>query len=92
MPIKDIALYWPMGPDGAVVTHTLSDTEARLTKDEWDVQARKSVCQGYDDFAELRSTIEKLCSEHKALCVPEVQQKLAAFSGRTRRIAMRLRR
>lgn len=92
VPIKDIPLYWPVGPDGAVITHTLTDEEGRMGKPEWEEFSRSTVCQTYDDFAWLRGTIEKLCSEHKRLCKVEVQERIAAISRRTRATAVKLKR
>lgn len=92
VPIKNIPLYWPVGPDGAVITHTLTDDEGRMAKPEWEEFSRGTVCQTYDDFAWLRGTIEKLCSEHKRLCKAEVKERIAAVSRRTHAAAVKLKR
>lgn len=90
VPIRDITLYWPMGADGAAVTHTLKDDEAVLTKEDWEALSRQSVCMSYDAFAmDVRAVIEKLCSEHKALCKKEIEEKVQGFSMRTRRAALK---
>lgn len=89
IPIKDVTLYWPVGPDGAVVTHTLSDTTAKLTKPEWDAISNTTVAMLYEDFGWIRATIEKLCSEHKGMCKPEVVKE---FGSRTRLAAIRAKR
>lgn len=92
VPIKNVPLYWPAGPDGAVITHTLTDEEGKLSKPEWDEFSRGTVCMTYDDFGWLRGTVEKLCSEHKMLCKSEVEAKLARFNARARRTEARLSR
>lgn len=94
IPIRDITLYWPMGDDGAVVTHTLTDEESRMTKAEWDAKSREVVAMSYEDFAlNVRAVIEKLCSEHKTLCKKdEADKKVADFSRRTRLAATKARR
>ena len=93
IPIRDITLYWPVGVDGAVVTHTLTDSTDTLTKEAWDLQSTQSVCMSYDAFAlDVRAVIEKLCSEHKTLCQKEVAKKVDAFSMRTRFAARKTKR
>lgn len=82
-----------MGADGAVVTHTLKDDQATITKEVWDAQSSQSVCMSYDDFAmNVRAVIEKLCSEHRALCQKEVAKKVDGFSARTRFAARKAKR
>jgi len=92
IPIKDVTLYWPMGPDGAAVTHTLSDGTSQMTKAEWDAFSDKTVAMLYEDFGWFRGTLEKLCSEHKGMCKPEMQAKLTAFVEKTKRDAKRTKR
>jgi hypothetical protein len=82
-----------MGIDGAVVTHTLKDDQATLTKEAWDAMSNKMVCMSYDDFAmNVRAVIEKLCSENRALCRKEVAEKVDGFSMRTRFAARKAKR
>ncbi len=90
--IRNIPLYWPAGVDGAVITHTVSDDEGKLSKPEWDAFSAGTVCLTYDDFGWLRGTVEKLCSDHKGFCQPEVQAKLQSFHSKTSAVESRLRR
>lgn len=93
IPIRDITLYWPSGPDGAMVTHTLTDSTDVMSKEAWDVKSRETVCMTYDDFAlNVRAVIEKLCSEHRALCRKEIAEKVDGFSMRTRFAARKAKR
>jgi hypothetical protein len=76
-----------------MVTHTLNDDMAQLTKEAWDLQSSQSVCMSYEDFAlNVRAVIEKLCGEHKSLCQKETKEKVASFSERTRRAARKAKR
>lgn len=81
-----------MGPDGAAISHSMTDETSRLTKTEWDAISHTMVAMSYDDFGWIRATIEKLCSDHKGVCKDETQKKIAEFSKRTRLAAMRARR
>lgn len=75
-------MYLDVGNDGAIVTHTLTDTSYDINKTEWDAKRYGMVCTSMDDFGYMKSTIEKLCSEHRALCRVEEQAKMLAVFER----------
>lgn len=63
-----------------------------MSKADWDEVSRSVVCESYDDFAWLRATIEKLCSDHPGMCQAEVKQRIARFNARASAVEARLRR
>ncbi len=47
IPIKDVTLYWPIGVDGALVTHTLSDETNKISRADWETLEVKTVAMLY---------------------------------------------
>lgn len=81
--IKDIPLYWDAGENGAVQTQLLSDLVKEVDKATWDKQRFGYACLSQDDFAWLRSSLEKACAVSKVACGPEEKKALREFTRRS---------
>lgn len=81
--IKDIPLYWDAGDSGAVQTQLLSDLVREVDKSTWDQQRFGYACLSQDDFAWLKSALEKACAASKVACGPEEKKALKEFSRRS---------
>ncbi len=84
-------IHWDAGPDGAVVTRLLSEEIADIPKAEWDQKRFGYACLSQDDFAWLKATIEKACSEARGLCTPEQKKVMTGFFSRVERARARRR-
>ena len=59
-------------PDGrAGVTYTIREEKKVISAEEWKVAMLTTVAMKYESWAQIQATIEKLCSEHRALCTKE---------------------
>jgi hypothetical protein len=87
--IKDIPINWDVGPDGAIVTHLVSEESSDVPKEEWDKKRFGYACISQDDFGWLKATIEKACSELKGMCRTEDKKVMKAFFDRAERLKQR---
>lgn len=68
-----------MGPDGAVVTHLVSEDTNRIPKPQWDAMRPGMACVSEEDVGWLRGQFEKFCSEKPIMCVGEPAKVVKAF-------------
>lgn len=92
--LKDFELYWPLPEKiggGATQTWTISPEIKQIPREEWlaFVENEEVVVMRYTSLAWIRETIEKLCSEHRALCKEEVKKNVEMLMVRTERVRRR---
>lgn len=72
--IPDTEWCGDMGSEGAACFHTLTDESRDIPKPEWDNERFGQVCTTPNDFASIKSALEKLCSMAGKRCRYYVKQ------------------
>lgn len=80
--IPDTEWCGDMGSEGAACFHTLTDESRDIPKAEWDDFRFGQVCTTANDFASIKSALEKLCSMAGKRCKYYVKQVLAGMEAK----------
>lgn len=80
--IPDTEWCGDMGSEGAACFHTLSDESRDIPKAEWDEYRFGQVCTTANDFASIKTALEKLCSMAGKRCKYYVKQAIAGLEAK----------
>lgn len=81
VPIKNHEFCGDMGVFGAYCFFNLSDEEREISKQDWDNYRLGMICTSSESYADLKSTITKLCRETNR-CKKEEIEKVNFFFER----------